>query len=840
MAEQLLDLLDVWTSISNTDEFTPARLRLIHAGQQLLGLLPDDHERRPEILFVLANALYDHYEDVGEWDALETAIDLLTELIEDTEEDDCSAAARLSYLYSRCLWRRFMRGRNEQDLEQAIDFARRSVSLTRGITRAADSDLLAARLSNLGLCLFTKANQIDTCPPGTMDEAIICHKEAYLLAESSKGSDSWVEATTNLSIAHLEKYNQEGSFADLEKSVEFGYQILHALQESSRPKIWEVSLSTVAFGLQRAFKCFLDSGASFSNPCLPRGEVLLDEALKLLTRSVEMPSDRTIVKLENVFTFAAYIRELPIRNRGPALGRLYPLLMRSVQLLQDVAFLALKADQRDCLETFYGISRYAAAAAIEFGVSPCAVLQLLETGRAVALSIALDSKQDRYFSDIKDPELEKSYRDAMTALTTSIAQGEPLYERQHRLKQLRQVQERIRELPGMASFDHVLGEEAMKNLADEGVIVVINVTDIRSDAILVDSTRIWTLPLPELIEDRLTDNSWIIQQYLALGENQHEIFPDLWKSLSTMLKWLWTALAQPILDNLGYKACESNWPHIWWVPTGVLGLCPIHAIGTGLNVKTNVMDRVISSYTPSLKALAQARLRYEHQNDQRLLSCDHTAQQKKPPPSALVIVMHETPGHAPLKFSEEEAAAVQDRFPNAKVLHEPVYSAACQALQESPELSVVHFSCHGATDYDEHSRSTLFLRDWDTHPLTVDALQGLSMSRPQLAFLSACFTANAGIERGQDETQHLASAMQIAGFAAVVGSTWNIDQDAACAVVKEFYRQLPGKGEQRFDVKSAKTALHSAVRVFARTTCNGANRMKGDPVRWAPFVHYGV
>ncbi|MCJ1249958.1 hypothetical protein MMC30_007184 [Trapelia coarctata] len=833
MEEQVHDVLNFFASSPDKDGFQPERLKRIRDGQRLLSLLPNDHGLRPELQLTLADALYDHHVGNNEWDALVTATEYLEELLENVEEGDNSAAARLSFSYSRCLRNRFMRSREDEHLERAIAHAKKSVSLTRDLHLVQDSELLAARLSNLGLCLFTRGHQKDDYR--TLDEAMTINEEACLLLENSKGSDLWIEATHYLQLTFLVKFNQNGSFPDLEKSVELGYQILHTLHENTPLDIWEESLSDVAFGLQRAYKCFLDGGVSFSNQDLPKGEALHDEALKLMTRSVEVPSNRSIIKLGNIYTFRMYIKELPIRNRRPFLGSLYPLLKRTVQLLQDAAFLSFEADRRDYLHTYYGLARYAAAAAIQAGVAPSEVLQLLETGRAVALSIALNSKLDIYPPDIEDTLLDKSYREAVAALNTSITQNEPLYDRQDKLKQLREVQGRIGE-QGMAGFDLALGEEAMKNLAKEGVIAVINVTDIRCDAILVDSTRIWTLPLPELTEEKLHGKSDEIQGYLARREDQHKIFPDLWKSLSALLKWLWAVLAQPVLEDLGYQACKSDWPHIWWVPTGVLGLYPIHAIGTGLNMETNVMDRVISSYTPSLRALSQARLRYSRQNNER----DAPTTQQKSSPSALVLAMHETSLHAPLNFSNEEAAAVQDRFPNTKVLHEPTFSAACDALQESPEPSIVHFSCHGDMIPSEPFKSTLLLRDWKTHPLTVGALQRLSMENPLLAFLSACFTANAGIDRLQDESEHLASAMQIAGFAAVVGSVWNVDQDAACAVAKEFYKQLPGKDEQGFDVKSVKTALHLAVRAFARTTCNGANRMKGDPVRWAPFIHYGL
>lgn len=71
----------------------------------------------------LSSLLYDHYEDVNEWKTLEQAIDYLGELIKDTDDDFFPRSSQLCDLYSRCLRNRFMRGRNEQDLENATKFA---------------------------------------------------------------------------------------------------------------------------------------------------------------------------------------------------------------------------------------------------------------------------------------------------------------------------------------------------------------------------------------------------------------------------------------------------------------------------------------------------------------------------------------------------------------------------------------------------------------------------------------------------------------------------------------------------------------------------------------------
>ena len=102
-------------------------------------------------------------------------------------------------------------------------------------------------------------------------------------------------------------------------------------------------------------------------------------------------------------------------------------------------------------------------------------------------------------------------------------------------------------------------------------------------------------------------------------------------TLSEVLEWLWDAAAAPVLHQLGHVAAHETgqpWRRIWWIPGGLLGLLPLHAAGyhrrgTG----ETVLDRVVSSYTPTVRALAHAR--------------DHAAEWA--PRRTLIVAMPTTP-----------------------------------------------------------------------------------------------------------------------------------------------------------------------------------------------------
>ena len=719
-AQATAELLQEVCKLLKSDNCLSERYKAISLGQEIISTLPADHERRHEFLEIVAKALHQHYEDANEWGALETAIDYLGEIITETDEDDDVSVARLSHTYSQFLRSRFMRSRNDGDLENAIAFAESSVESTKRLMPADEYlILLADRRSNLAMCMFTKAHQTDECPPEVLDKAIAVADESYRMVQNTDvRSQVFIDAVNNLGLYLQVRWDQRNSFSDLDRSIVLGYRLRDVLLAAAEPQALHSGLCDLAFRLQRAFKCFLNDGASLSDPHLPQGKNLHEAALNLMTQAIEIETDRMSAKLENTLTFVLYIRELPVEVRGPMLARMFPPLQKCVELFQSTILMSIRDDdQRDFVGSFYGLSTYAAAAVLEAQADPVQALQLLESGRAVAMSSRFDANRDAADLKITDPELEELYVKARNALTQSVAQSESFDERYEKLRRFQELQRQIQTQPGLADFDRPMGEEAMKELATEGAIVVINVTDLRCDAIIVTTDGISSLPLPNLDQVELTEKSWIIQTFLAKTEGRHDNFVDLWKNLSDLLNLLWTRLAEPVLNQLGYKPRKSDWPHVWWVPTGILSLYPIHAAGTGLNKSKNVMNRVISSYTPTLKALGQARLKYARQ----------TSTRREPPNSALntsvdssiaaIVTMQKTPSRVELDFSEDEAKIVQSYFPNATYLREPTGKAVLGLLQQSDEHeapSLVHFSCHGETNYDDPSQSMLLMTDWQT------------------------------------------------------------------------------------------------------------------------------
>lgn len=101
--------------------------------------------------------------------------------------------------------------------------------------------------------------------------------------------------------------------------------------------------------------------------------------------------------------------------------------------------------------------------------------------------------------------------------------------------------------------------------------------------------------------------------------------------------------------------------------------------------------------------------------------------------------------------------------------------------------------------------------------------------------LSACETAR-GSERLADESIHITSAFQIAGYPHTIGTLWPVHDAVAGRVARSLYRHLRGDrtaGSWGLDADQAALALHRAVR-----QCRAAFR--GSPSLWAAHVHSGA
>jgi CHAT domain-containing protein len=146
----------------------------------------------------------------------------------------------------------------------------------------------------------------------------------------------------------------------------------------------------------------------------------------------------------------------------------------------------------------------------------------------------------------------------------------------------------------------------------------------------------------------------------------------------------------------------------------------------------------------------------------------------------------------------------------------------------------VHFVCHGVTDAIDPSRSGLLLSEGAREPFTVAALAPVRLESAGLAYLSACSTALNEVAELADESIHLTSAFQLAGFPNVIGTLWEVESVVAQEVAAEFYARLrKASGEDgKPDLSEVAVTLHHIVRELRAAEVT-------KPFTWAPYLHAG-
>ncbi|PPK68322.1 CHAT domain-containing protein [Actinokineospora auranticolor] len=274
--------------------------------------------------------------------------------------------------------------------------------------------------------------------------------------------------------------------------------------------------------------------------------------------------------------------------------------------------------------------------------------------------------------------------------------------------------------------------------ADEGPLVLLNVSTLRSDALVLRHSGIELVPLPDARAEQVAE--WVTG--LLAGDRDDE-----W--LFGLLAWLWDAIAAPVLAVTG-----TDRP-IRWSPSGFLAFLPLHAAGH--RGGESVLDQVDSSY--------------------RVMPVTSRARTRRPW-SAAVVTMPVTGGAAELPAAMDSETWLRAHFGAAEFVADGVVAA----LGRHPWA---HFACHAHSDLADPWASALIADE----PLPVSVLAGVRLPDAELAFLAACSTSRPGTAL-PDEAVHLASVFQLLGYRHVIATLWPVPDRIAHRVTRLVYRDM--------------------------------------------------
>ncbi|KAH8996333.1 CHAT domain-containing protein, partial [Lactarius akahatsu] len=639
-------------------------------------------------------------------------------------------------------------------------------------------------------------------------EADFCTEEALTLYESENLRylrDSDVTLSVIATSIHLMKFLRTNETADLEEAINH-----HRMLLSSTPNTYKDEVD-MAKNLQLAF---LRSG---------RGE-LLEKSINICRDAYANASDKFRIAcfwahFSRVFkhssTSLAYQNALSVMQStltGPTVQTQHVIIRNLGNHMQIPLDYASFLIERGRLET---------------------AIEMLEQGRALLWSEmrGLRTPVDQLRN--VDPALADKFRDvsqALEAVTTSVSLHEnsetpPGTERgheetdtfSHTLKEQRRIlQDRqeiislIRKLSGFESFLKAVPFHTLRNAASGGPIIIINHCPWRCDIVIVLKDAAPSLiSTPRGFYERantLADRLLNARKKHALESKHYH------RALRSVLEESHELVGQPIIDRLRELRIPEQ-SRVWWCPTSVFCSLPLHAMGpipSDGHQKRYFSDLYVSSYTPTLGALIASRANVSQTSDfsASLLMVGQ--------PDAYLQGVKGRDGYLPV------AGLISDEATRATVIH---------GLQKH---RLAHFACHGNLEPGKPFEASFELHGGDRLTL-LDIVRSWLAIAAEIAFLSACHTAEYTDMEHPDEALHLTAAMQYCGFRSVVGTLWAMADTDGRDLSAHFYGHMfSPEGEVSLPLcdRSAR-ALRDAVQKL--------RKKKGVTLeRRVNFVHYGA
>ncbi|KAI1497215.1 CHAT domain-containing protein [Biscogniauxia marginata] len=787
--------------------------------EEALDMTPHDHPSQPGRLNNLGNWLGRRFERTGAMDDLQRAISQAIKAVQSTPPDNPCLASRLSSL-GNWLARRHERTSSLQDLEHAIILAEEAVNIA---IRCSQPNR-APYLVSLGNILALRYKQ--TRNPADILLAIFVVEQAVVYTPANHPDrTNWL---SNLGMMLAWKYEQTGALDDLQLAILRTEEALEAMPDN-HPN-GAASLSSLGDMLY----CRYNRAQATKNRECQREKDYRD-CLSYYEASWSCSNGPSAVRVRAAYKAARIL--LNLRRWEESIT----LLNQAVLMLPRIGPYNLKQrDQQHMLKDFAGLATLAASAALLGEKGPVQALQLLELGRGVIASLRFGVGSDPITLKKQHPEsverierFENNHGFSRPSILLSLA-GEDgmaiksLEPRQHSATvHLEKVVDGRCQQSSLGGFLLTPAENELKTAASGGPVIVINVSPVHCDALLVELDAIRSIPLPSLHHKDIAEKAGILKLIQCSLKSPIQAKIDM---LSLILEWLWDVVASPVLEELGFREppADNKWPRVWWVPTGLLSLFPLHAAGYHRSVLSEtVLDRVVSSYSPSIKALLYA--------------------QKQPvgfhvvPEDILLVSMEKTPGCPHLDKARDEINVVEQLSRASAIktkLENPCKGDVIDGLRH---CDVFHFAGHSMPDPVDPSKSRLVLTDWQESPLTVEDLINMEGrdSHPFLAYLSACSTGANSAEGLHDESINLMTACQMAGFRHIIGSLWDVYDEYSVDAAREFYKALGHSGVT--DDRSVAWGVHLAARRIRELTVDRGGSVCGEdnPLAWAAYIHMG-
>ncbi|WP_327313122.1 CHAT domain-containing protein [Streptomyces sp. NBC_01235] len=816
-------------------------------SEAMLTTSPDD-ARRAELLEALAHAAKTMSVQTGSPDDATVAVAAARYLLEMPARDESQQALRLAILAST-LVEQFELGANPAAGQEAITVAEEAIALTapgdenlpfrwstlstaaRKVAESGDPSLFAQAVEagaqavasipvddvrRIGMLYnYAAAVQSQAVTTGVTDaepfrEAERAYRAALALLAPDHPDNPRIESTIADLLYH--RYVQCGDLDALDDSLGIAEK---AVRETPRDHHW---WPLRAFALARSARALATFGG-------PRADELRQQAITHY-RAVSAHPAAT-----------AQHRMLCERGQAAMLAEADPATVlnaqeRVIAAIPATVSRALPRTQRlRAVRQMDGLADQVVDAGVRSGELDRA-LELLEQCRAVLFGDAWGIRRGwaklleirpELAEELSQVEKDLANADSYSDVTfnieveydgrTSTRDWDPRPQAVERIRRLAARRDRLLQTArAVRGFENLLMPPNLEMLRERLIGHTAVIVSAAGTAVVVPGDYLQpveAVPLRQMTE--LTARAQVRKLRAALADVKSPACPfdrrvQAQLDVHAVLEWLWDTTAGPVLD----KVADSR---LWWCPIGVAAGLPLHAAGRHRDgAGQTVFDRVVSSYTPSLTALA----------DTVTMPPPRHAR-----PTALAVGVGERKGVPKLLSARDEAEAVAALLPGSTVLIDSAASA--DAIKEGLQShAIAHFACHGraVSSAGHPDLGGLMLSDGMFVPSFV---RDLRTTQAQLAFLSACDTASPDPAL-LDEPLSLASAFHLAGFRGVIGTQWHTADSTETAVA--VYAALTAHGTRPADTAQAAATL-------TETSRRMRDAYPAVPTRWAAHVHVG-
>lgn len=726
----------------------------------VLGVLDTGHPLLGTTIRNLTATVVEHVDATGEASQLRRVLRPIAPAVRAMSADDTERAVALTG-YATLLRRHFLHGAEAKVLDTAVTAGEAAVEAAAPEERGAALNALTATL------IERFEHNGDTVD---LDRAADLAREA-----ADSGRDAQRTAWTQLGVVAAHRFRQSSRTRDVETAIELFEQALGAMPADAPER------ASTAIHQGRALQSLYQRTGR---------RRYYRWARKVLMSAAEQPNAPADQRL----------RAAALAGRiGAQAGRWSEALesfSRAVDLLPLVTRGKRVVAPPTAQQQWASITADAAAAALEAG-EPEVALELLEHGRSAVLADFLPSGGEL-------GELHRTHPD----LADEVVRLRRLLDRPVTEPGLDQYDDRVRLARAWDQLvaetravrpDHLQRTPVSKltEAVPEGCAVVINLSRYRSDALVLIAGRVVTVPLPEVTPENAAERA--AEMLEAAHRDDHSVLVD-------GLDWTWRRIARPVLDRMGYVSTPepgARWPRIWWSAFGAPAFLPVHAATA--RTGESALDRVVSSYTPTLGCLLRAI--------------------ERPVPDSGVPLV--AAGSAELVARElpRQNQVLAQYWPSAEIAAVESVSAA-EVLRMIPHHPWLHV-CEPSSQFPTQPAAGMLLdREAPQRPLGLVDLGQVSLDEAEFCYLGQCATAS---DEPCAAAVSLPAALGFAGFTHTIGTLWEVDEESAVAVHADVYADLFGDD---FDTDRAAYALHNAVRQLRA-------HYPDEPSRWSPHVHVG-